>query len=222
MGRRPTLLAVRLHDLAVASGNWFSNPFIKYELEFANPVGGCPPPPIPTPKLLMGLRIPWSSHPRSPRLPGEVSVGKQSIIFLPAPIVTHLCAKCWRGGEFFFLIVSKQVPPPPPAGRDGVHGDGELLGGVRAGGRRRHRPAPQARRRQGPAAVVRPLDPAPRGGGERGGWHLPGGVGWMRRHWQTHGPCDVEWSILMYARVFLRSYFMKRFFSHYILFGWRL
>jgi len=57
MGRRPTLLAVRLHDLAVASGNWFSNPFIKYELEFANPV--ChylPPPPIPTPqpKLLMG------------------------------------------------------------------------------------------------------------------------------------------------------------------------
>eukprot|EP00667_Euglena_gracilis_P001321 EG_transcript_1321 len=32
-----TLLALRLHDAAVASGNAFSNPLIKYELEFANP-----------------------------------------------------------------------------------------------------------------------------------------------------------------------------------------
>jgi len=57
---------------------------------------------------------------------------------------------------------------------------------------------------------------------QRGGCHLPRGVGWLRRHWQTHGSCDVEWSVLMYARVFLRSYFMNRFFSHVILFGWRL
>jgi hypothetical protein len=40
LGNEGTLLAVRLHDQAVAAGNWFHNPFVKYELEFANPV--CP------------------------------------------------------------------------------------------------------------------------------------------------------------------------------------